>query len=245
MRNAMQDDSTRARTAAPLARLEHVAVGFDGRDVLRDVSLTIEPGAFTALLGRSGCGKSTLLRVVAGLLAPCAGRVETRGTQALGFQDARLVPWIRVWDNVTLGMPGRRRQRRALASDALAQVGLADHARDWPSALSGGQAQRASLARALVRRPDLLLLDEPFGALDSLTRLDMQDLLASLARDHGCATLMVTHDIAEAVRLADRVLVMADGVIARDVNVDRARLDGQGRPVGHGDVEDALRAALR
>ena len=95
MRNAMQDDAMRERAATPLAALDHVAVGFDGRDVLRDVSLTIEPGAFTALLGRSGCGKSTLLRVVAGLLAPCAGRVETRGTQALGFQDARLVPWIR------------------------------------------------------------------------------------------------------------------------------------------------------
>lgn len=225
--------------------LSHVTVSFDERTVLDDVSLAIGPGEFVSLIGRSGCGKSTLLRVIAGLLAPEAGGVEVTDRQALGFQDARLVPWIRLWDNVTLGLSGRKAERKALAVQALDQVGLRDHAEAWPSELSGGQAQRASLARALVREPELLLLDEPFGALDALTRLDMQDFLAGLQAAHGWATLMVTHDIGEAVRLSDRILVLRDGKIAESFAVDRTELDDSGRPVEYAALEERLRAALR
>lgn len=225
--------------------LHDISVGFDGVDVLRGIDLSIRDGEFTSLIGRSGCGKSTLLRVAAGLLQPRSGTVETDGDMAFGFQDARLVPWIRLWDNVTLGMPGRRAERRTLAMRALERVGLADHAEAWPSELSGGQAQRASLARAIVRHPRLLLLDEPFGALDALTRLDMQDLLARLQADNGWATLMVTHDIAEAVRLSDHILVLRDGVIDTTFDVDRGTLDDEGLPAGHAELERRLRAALR
>lgn len=228
-----------------LATIERVGLAFDGTPVLRDVSLTIREGEFVSLIGRSGCGKSTLLRIIAGLLEPTEGTVEATAAQAMGFQDSRLVPWIRLWDNVTLGLGGTKASRREVARLALDQVQLGDHMDAWPSALSGGQAQRASLARALVREPELLLLDEPFGALDSLTRFDMQDLLAGLCARHRWGVLMVTHDIAEAVRLSDRVLVLADGVIARDEAIDRSVLDDEGRPAGHTDIEDRLRAALR
>lgn len=231
--------------AMPPLSLSHIAVRFDGRPVLRDVSLDMAPGEFVSLIGRSGCGKSTLLRVIAGLLRPHGGEVEATHAQTLGFQDARLVPWIRLWDNVTLGLPGARASRRALAVRALERVGLADHAEAWPAELSGGQAQRASLARALVREPQLLLLDEPFGALDALTRLDMQDMLADLQRERGWATLMVTHDIAEAVRLSNRILVLRDGTIAECVQVDRSTLDEAGRPIDHIDLEEHVRTRLR
>ena len=228
-----------------LVALDDVTVAFDGTPVLRGVTLAVRPGEFVSLVGRSGCGKSTLLRVAAGLLAPDGGRVAATDAAAFGFQDSRLVPWMRVWDNVTLGLGGGRAARRGLAARALATVGLADHADAWPAELSGGQAQRVSLARALVRRPRLLLLDEPFGALDALTRLDMQDLLADLKRRERWGALMVTHDIAEAVRLSDRICVLRDGVIAADVPVDRSRLDAEGRPEGYGTLERRLRGELR
>ena len=238
-------DAQESSSSRQLVQLTDVAVTFDGTTVLRDVSLAIRPGEFVSLIGRSGCGKSTVLRVIAGLLQPTAGSREVTDSQAMGFQDARLVPLMRLWDNVTLGISGSKRERRELATQALAQVQLADHVDAWPSQLSGGQAQRASLARALVRKPELLILDEPFGALDALTRLDMQDLLADLQRDHGWATLMVTHDIAEAVRLSNRILVLKDGVWADQFAVDRTNLDELGRPVDHARLEDQLRAALR
>lgn len=230
--------------------LDGVCKAFDGRDVLADVDLHVDAGETVALIGRSGCGKSTLLRIVAGLLDADRGRVRTTGRVAFGFQDARLVPWLRVWDNVTLGMEahaGRmtRRARREAAACALAQVQLADAADKLPAQLSGGQRQRVSLARALTRRPRLLLLDEPFGALDALTRLDMQDLLAGLRARLGFATVLVTHDIAEAVRLADRILVLADGRIRDEVCADRSRLDAQGRPLDHAALEGRLHHALR
>nr|WP_223846805.1 ATP-binding cassette domain-containing protein [Bifidobacterium rousetti] len=248
----MNRDMTQAEDRSSdrtLIEAEHVALSFAGggeaRHVLRDISFTLRAGEFVSLIGRSGCGKSTLLRVVAGLLAPTGGAVRASASQAIGFQDSRLVPWIRLWDNVTLGLPGSKAERRGVARRALEQVQLADHMDSWPTSLSGGQAQRASLARALVRDPELLLLDEPFGALDSLTRYDMQDLLASLETGHGWGVLMVTHDIAEAVRLSDRVLVMSDGVIAADIAIDRSSTDAEGRPADHTAVEDRLRAALR
>ena len=225
--------------------LDHIRMAFDGAEVLRDVTVHVDDGRFVSLIGRSGCGKSTLLRVAAGLIEPTAGTVHADHDMAFGFQDARLVPWIRLWDNVTLGLSGRRTERRQLALDALARVGLADHADAWPGELSGGQAQRAPLARAIVRQPKLLLLDEPFGALDALTRLDMQDLLARLQAANGWSTLMVTHDIAEAVRLSDQILVLRDGVIDTAVTIDRTDLDDEGLPRGHEVIERQLRAALR
>lgn len=234
-----------ASDGTTLVTLDRIGLAFDGTPVLRGITLSIREGEFVSLIGRSGCGKSTLLRIIAGLLEPTGGAVEATAAQAMGFQDSRLVPWIRLWDNVTLGLHGSKAQRREVARRALEQVQLGDHMDAWPSELSGGQAQRASLARALVREPDLLLLDEPFGALDSLTRFDMQDLLAGLCARHRWGVLMVTHDIAEAVRLSDRVLVLADGVIAQDVRIDRSALDDEGRPTGHVEIEDRLRTALR
>ncbi|MEV7288583.1 ABC transporter ATP-binding protein [Streptomyces sp. NPDC093252] len=196
---------------------------FDGRAVIDRLELDIAPGEFVALLGRSGCGKSTLLRILAGLDRDIQGTVLVPRRKAVAFRAPRLMPWKRVWRNVVLGLPGR--PERAVAVRALTEVGL-DHRTDaWPKTLSGGEAQRASLARALVREPDLLLLDEPFGALDALTRIKAQRLVGELWQRRGCAVLLVTHDVEEAVLLADRVLVMDEGVIAQEqtVALDRPR----------------------
>ncbi len=204
-------------------RVEGLTRSFDGRAVIDDLDLTLEAGEFTVLLGRSGCGKSTLLRVLAGLDREISGTVLVPRRRAVAFQAPRLMPWKRVWRNVLLGLPGK--PERAVAEQALAEVGLAERAGAWPKTLSGGEAQRASLARALVREPDLLLLDEPFGALDALTRIKAQQLVAELWQRRGCAVLLVTHDVDEALLLADRVLVMRDGRIAYDTSValDRPR----------------------
>ncbi|MEY9855782.1 sulfonate transport system ATP-binding protein [Catenulispora sp. GAS73] len=194
---------------------------FDGRVVIDGLDLTIAPGEFVALLGHSGCGKSTLLRVLSGLDTEISGEVTVPRKRAVAFQAPRLLPWKRVWRNVVLGLPGR--PDRALATRYLDEVGIAARAGDWPKTLSGGEAQRVALARALVREPALLLLDEPFGALDALTRVKAQQLVADLWQRHGCAVLLVTHDVEEAVRLADRVLVMRDGKIAHASPVDLPR----------------------
>ncbi|MFC9177996.1 MULTISPECIES: ABC transporter ATP-binding protein [Streptomyces] len=207
-------------------RVEGLTRAFDGRAVLDRLDLTLEAGEFTALLGRSGCGKSTLLRVLAGLDREIAGTVLVPRRRAVAFQAPRLMPWKRVWRNVLLGLPGK--PERALAEEALAEVGLTDRAGAWPKTLSGGEAQRVSLARALVREPDLLLLDEPFGALDALTRIKAQQLVAELWQRRGCAVLLVTHDVDEALLLADRVLVMRDGGIAYDTHVGLERPRGVG-----------------
>lgn len=246
-------------SGAPLVTLEHVGRSFDERPVLEDISLEIRSGEFVSLIGRSGCGKSTLLRIIAGLIEPTHGARTLNGTYAFGFQDARLVPWLRVWDNVTLGMAGDSRKsahlsqrlgstaRKALARRALEHVQLPDVANQWPQTLSGGQMQRVSLARALVRDPDLLLLDEPFGALDALTRWDMQNLLLDLRRQSrasnsdGFATIMVTHDIDESLRLSDRVLVLRDGRIHDELRLDAA----SHRPRNHAALERLLRESLR
>ena len=188
---------------------------FGEREVLAGIDLTIAPGEFVALLGRSGSGKSTLLRALAGLDGDYGGEALVPRERAVVFQEHRLLPWSRVLDNVTLGLPAGRatavRGRRALD-----EVGLADHARAWPVTLSGGESQRVALARALVREPELLLLDEPFGALDALTRIRMHALLRDLCARHRPAVLLVTHDVDEAILLADRVLVLVDGRIAFD-----------------------------
>jgi sulfonate transport system ATP-binding protein len=195
---------------------------FGARTVLSGLDLDIAPGEFVALLGRSGSGKSTLLRVLAGLDSDVDGVVSVPGTVSVAFQQPRLLPWRKVWRNVVLGLRGRGGDR-ALAEKALAEVRLADLADAWPRTLSGGEAQRLSLARALVREPDLLLLDEPFGALDALTRLAMHSLVADLWERHRPSVLLVTHDVDEALLLADRALVLDDGVIVAEHALTNSR----------------------
>ncbi|TCC00604.1 ABC transporter ATP-binding protein [Micromonospora zingiberis] len=190
---------------------------FGASTVLAGVRLNIAPGEVVALLGGSGSGKSTLLRVLAGLDQEATGQIVLRGTTAVVFQEHRLLPWKRVADNVALGLSGPDVTDRV--ARALAEVGLAERHRAWPAELSGGQAQRVAVARALIREPDLLLLDEPFGALDALTRLRMQGLLRRLRAEHGFAALLVTHDVDEALLLADRLLVLEHGVIAEELAV--------------------------
>ncbi|ROR16976.1 sulfonate transport system ATP-binding protein [Comamonas sp. BIGb0124] len=191
---------------------------FGERPVLQDFTLEMEPGEFVALLGRSGSGKSTFLRVLGALDADASGEVQVPRRRAVVFQEPRLMPWLSVLRNVTIGLP-QTRQTVNLGLAALAEVGLERHAQAWPRTLSGGEAQRAALARALVREPQLLLLDEPFGALDALTRIRMHALLRELYRKHRPAVLLVTHDVDEAILLADRVLVLQDGRISMSVEV--------------------------
>lgn len=213
-----------------------VARQFGARRVLDGLSLGLRAGEFTAIVGKSGCGKSTLLRLLAGLDAPDGGSIRIDGqAQDSGhadvrimFQDARLLPWQSVVDNVALGLTGPRNVVRARALEALDQVGLADRADDWPSRLSGGQRQRVALARALVHRPRLLLLDEPLGALDALTRIEMHRLIERIWREHGFTAVLVTHDVSEAVALADRIVLLEDGRIALDQPVALARPRGRG-----------------
>ena len=194
---------------------------FDDHIVLQNLDLTIAPGEFVALLGRSGSGKSTLLRALAGLDAGFEGVALVPRRRAVVFQEPRLLPWSRVLPNVTVGLPGgAATNERARA--VLDEVGLTPHLRAWPVTLSGGEAQRVALARALVREPELLLLDEPFGALDALTRIRMHALLQQLCRRYQPAVLLVTHDVDEAVLLADRVLVLSDGSISLDQAVELA-----------------------
>ncbi|MFG1712450.1 ABC transporter ATP-binding protein [Micromonospora sp. NPDC049203] len=201
----------------PVLTARAVTRAFGPAVVLAGVDLSIAAGETVALLGGSGSGKSTLLRVLAGLDGDAGGEHAVHGTAAVVFQEHRLLPWKRVADNVALGLTGPDVGDRV--GRALAEVGLADRGRAWPAELSGGQAQRVAVARALVREPDLLLLDEPFGALDALTRLRMQGLLRRLRAQHGFAALLVTHDVEEALLLADRVLLLDDGVIAEEVPV--------------------------
>ncbi|WP_040866374.1 ABC transporter ATP-binding protein [Nocardia exalbida] len=215
-------------TTAP-AVAEPVAVSITGlrksfghKTVLDGVDLTIRRGEFVVLLGPSGTGKTTLLRLLTGLEAPDAGEVLVPGRRTTVYQEPRLIPSKRVLANVVVGQRRSRRNREA-GLRALAEVNLDGKARQWPATLSGGEAQRAALARALVREPELLLLDEPFAALDALTRLQMQDLVGDLVARHRPAVLMVTHDVDEAIRLADRVLILDKGRFALDVGIDVAR----------------------
>ena len=216
---------------AVVARARGLRRSFDGRDVLRSIDLDIAAGEFLAIVGQSGCGKSTLLRALGGLDAGWDGALQVDGPVAFGFQDARLLPWVRVWENVVFGVTGSRPERLARARQALEAVGLAERAEAWPRTLSGGEAQRVALARSLVRTPRLLLLDEPFGALDALTRLRMHALVQGLWRDQGFAVVLVTHDVEEAVVLADRVAVLDDGrftdIYPIDLPRPRARDDAR------------------
>jgi sulfonate transport system ATP-binding protein len=196
---------------------------FGDRTVLRDIDLTVEAGELVVIVGQSGCGKSTLLRALGGLDTGYGGDIAVDGRVAFGFQDARLLPWARVWQNVVFGVKGSKQQLRRQAVAVLAEVGLEEHADAWPATLSGGEAQRVALARALTRDPSVLLLDEPFGALDALTRLKMQALVSRLWRERGFAVILVTHDVEEAILLADRIAVLDRGVIADRLDVDMPR----------------------
>jgi sulfonate transport system ATP-binding protein len=218
--------------------IKNVSIAFAGRTVLENFDVEVTAGEFVAIVGRSGCGKSTLLRSVVGLETPqsgtivlgavarshCNGKPDVR----VMFQDSRLLPWRRVLPNVMLGLepalfPHARR--------VLSQVGLLERANDWPATLSGGQRQRVALARALVHDPNLLLLDEPLGSLDALTRIEMQQLIEDVWRSRGFTAMLVTHDVAEAVSLADRVILIEGGRVALDevVNILRPRTRGSAR----------------
>ena len=204
---------------------------FGANEVLRGIDLHIPAGQFVAIVGRSGCGKSTLLRLIANLERASAGSIEIGEGEVrpadvrVMFQEPRLLPWARMLDNVEVGLGRERRSPEAQgrAAIALTEVELSDKRDQWPAVLSGGQKQRVALARALVSGPRVLAFDEPLGALDALTRISMQRLLERVWRDQGFTAILVTHDVAEAVALADRVLVIEDGLIAHDVNVDIPR----------------------
>jgi len=208
--------------------IEGAAVRFGALTVLEQLDLSIPAGQFLAVVGRSGCGKSTLLRMIAGLQSATEGAVRFDGAAVSGlrsdvrvmFQDARLLPWKSVLDNVRIGVPGGDRGK---ALEALELVGLADRAREWPSVLSGGQKQRVALARALAGDPSLLLLDEPLGALDALTRIEMQQLIERLWLERKFTAVLVTHDVSEAVALTDRVVLVEHGTISHDLNIALAR----------------------
>ena len=238
-------------SAGMAVELRGVAQAFGARRVLDGVDLHLAPGEFVALVGRSGCGKSTLLRLVAALDRATAGTLRLDGEPLAGprddvrimFQDARLLPWKRVIDNIALGLEGPDALERS--HEALAQVGLADRAGDWPALLSGGQRQRVALARALVHRPRLLLLDEPLGALDALTRIEMQQLIERLWRQHGFTALLVTHDVAEAVALADRVVLIEEQVIGFDERIALPRPRSRGHAAFAALEERVLQRVLR
>jgi sulfonate transport system ATP-binding protein len=234
-------------------QLRGLAKSFGDRKILESLDLDIPAGQFVALVGRSGCGKSTLLRLVAGLETPDLGDVRLDGTplanskdlMRIMFQDPRLLPWKSVLDNVALGLRGNHSTVKEAALSALDQVGLADRAGEWPSHLSGGQRQRVALARALAHRPRLLLLDEPLGALDALTRIEMHALIERLWREEGFTVLLVTHDVSEAVTLADRVLLIENGAAVFDESVHFPRPRERTRPGFAALEEQILRRVIR
>jgi len=218
-----------ARRQGVSLSLEGLSKSFGERAVLHDIELQLQPGEFVAVVGRSGCGKSTLLRAIAGLETVEQGTIAV-GKGAIGssirimFQEARLLPWKTVLENVALGLP---RSLNAAAA-TLNTVGLGERANDWPAELSGGQRQRVALARALLHEPQLLLLDEPLGALDALTRIEMQQLIESLWLARGFTAVLVTHDVQEALALADRVVLIEEGRITLDLKVDLPRPRARG-----------------
>lgn len=202
---------------------------FGDKAVIDGLNLEIRSGEFVAMLGRSGSGKSTFLRALGALDGDFEGYVRVPERRAIVFQEPRLLPWQRVLTNVVVGLPNTTAVRDH-ARAALGEVNLTDKAKVWPRTLSGGEAQRVALARALVREPELLLLDEPFGALDALTRIKMHGLLIDLCRRHRPAVLLVTHDVDEAIALADRVIVLTDGTISLDVEVAVPKPRGRDSP---------------
>ncbi len=221
-----------------------LAKRFGENEVLRGLDLDVPAGQFLAVVGRSGCGKSTLLRLLAGLDTPSGGELRFGEIEAgeqgdlarVMFQEHRLLPWARVLGNVEIGLGVERGSAQAArrAREALRAVDLEGRARDWPSVLSGGQKQRVALARALVSRPRFLALDEPLGALDALTRIGMQKLIERVYLEQGFTAVLVTHDVAEALMLADRIVLIENGAIALDIAITLPR------PRGRGSVDLAL-----
>ena len=211
--------------------LRGLGKAFGDKQVLANLDLHIPAGQFVAIVGKSGCGKSTLLRLIVGLDQPSAGQVQIgepgsgRQHSRLMFQEPRLLPWARVLANVEVGLDrsvtGSTRHAQAL--ETLNEVGLGDRGGDWPAVLSGGQKQRVALARALVSRPQLLAFDEPLGALDALTRIEMQGLIERVWTQQRFTAVLVTHDVGEALALADRILVIDAGRVALDLAVDLPR----------------------
>jgi len=216
-------------------RLSEIRKSFGPQQVLKGLNLVVSSGEFLAIVGRSGCGKSTLLRLIAGLDRPDSGaitigqpRAQEKSQQIrVMFQDARLLPWKSVLQNVGIGAQGDWKPQ---ARSALEDVGLAERANDWPSVLSGGQKQRVALARALMSHPQVLLLDEPLGALDALTRLEMQKLIERVWLRQRFTAILVTHDVTEAVTLADRVVLLEEGNVALIHPVPNPRPRGLGDP---------------
>lgn len=211
-------------------RIEHLGKQFGAKRVLDHIDLAIPAGQFVAIVGKSGCGKSTLLRLVSGLDEPSTGRIVFDGAHdgealRIMFQEPRLLPWARVLANVEVGLPAsvKGEERHGRARAILAEVGLADRAGEWPSVLSGGQKQRVALARALASGPRLLALDEPLGALDALTRIEMQGLVERIWLEQRFTAILVTHDVSEALALADRVLLIDGGRVALDLDVPLPR----------------------
>ncbi|MGB3503468.1 MAG: ABC transporter ATP-binding protein [Mesorhizobium sp.] len=206
-------------TALSGISLRNVSRTFGERRVLSDIDLDIRKGEFLVIVGASGCGKSTLLKIIAGLDRGAEGDIHVENNRSIVFQDARLLPWKPVWQNVVLGLHGNTDELRTRALAALDEVNLLARADAWPLTLSGGEAQRVAIARALVRTPKLLLLDEPFAALDALTRLKMQQQVAGLVEQHHLTTLFVTHDVDEAILLADRIVLLDAGRVAKTYDV--------------------------
>jgi sulfonate transport system ATP-binding protein len=225
----LPDDVAAVTAPGSAVALHSIGRSFGDKHVLSGIDLYIPAGQFVAVVGKSGCGKSTLLRLLAGLDQPSTGALKigdgNSASTRIMFQEPRLLPWQRIADNVEIGLPHSRNgaARRAAALDILAEVGLADRAGEWPSVLSGGQKQRVALARALISRPRLLALDEPLGALDALTRIEMQSLLERIWLEQRFTAVLVTHDVSEALALADRVILIDDGKIALDINVPLPR----------------------
>ncbi len=217
--------------------IQSLSKSYADREVLQSLNLQIAAGEFVAIVGRSGCGKSTLLRLIAGLETASTGQINFDHDPDIRimFQDARLLPWKSVQHNVMLGLPTNPPDTSGtsneIADKALRQVGLASRAKEWPAVLSGGQAQRVALARALVHEPELLLLDEPLGALDALTRAEMQRLIETVWQARGFTAVLVTHDVQEAVALADRVLLIEDGEITLDERIALPRPRSRSNPI--------------
>ena len=243
LRDELDEGSDASVRAAPGMRINTRALqkSYRARKVLKSLDLHINPGEFVAVVGRSGCGKSTLLRLLAGLEKADSGDLSLTASGAattrVMFQDARLLPWKTIQENVLLGLAAEQPDRAA--QSILATVGLAEHANDWPATLSGGQRQRVALARALMHQPSLLLLDEPLGALDALTRIEMQGLIEQLWQQHQWTAVLVTHDVQEAIMLADRVILIEDGRVALDLRIDLAR-PRRRTDVGFGALEEQV-----
>lgn len=229
----------------PILQVNHVRKSYRNTPVLKGINLSIFQGEFISIVGKSGCGKSTLLRIIAGLEDINEGEVKVSGESLttingearMMFQDGRLLPWKTLLQNVGLGLTGDWKPK---ALYVLNSVGLKDRADHYPSSLLGGQKQRLALARALVHEPKMLLLDEPLGALDTLTRLEMQNLIESAWKENRLTAILVTHDVEEAVLLSDRVIVIGEGEVMMNKTIELPRPRSRSNPTFHHHTEEIL-----